>query len=194
MDPTFAEALGVLSPRLSTGSLVHAQAVAATAETLAGRYGVDPVASRLAGLLHDWCRDTPYDTLLVEAARRGIEITTVDLERPYLLHGPVGASMLFEAFPEMRLDIVRAVEVHTFGAPCMSDLDRIVYVADMIEPERDFRGVGKLRKAVASATLDELFTLAYARSISHIVRARRPLHPRTVVVWNSLVTAQDDRS
>jgi len=193
MEPTVAEARAALGSRLSHRSLAHADAVAETAAALAERYGTDALAARLAGLLHDWCKDTPHEELLEEATRRGLDITAVDRARPYLLHGPVGAAMLADAFPGLRPEIVRAVEVHTFGATDMSDLDRILYVADMIEPARAHRGVAKVREAVATATLAELVTLAYARSISHIVKGRRPLHSRTLDVWNSLVQAVDGR-
>ena len=193
MTPTYAEALAALGRRLSGASLKHGEAVADTAARVAERYGVDVDDARLAGVLHDWCKETPHAELLEEAARRGILVTAVDRARPYLLHGPVAASMLAEAFPGLSGDILRAVEVHTYGAVEMSDLDRVVYVADMIEPDRDYAGVHKLRAAMATESLGDLFMLAYARSIRHIVRGRRPLHPRTLEVWNSLTIHEAGR-
>jgi predicted HD superfamily hydrolase involved in NAD metabolism len=190
MALTYAEACGALSSRLSPVSMAHVEAVAECAGVLAVRYGVDRDRARLAGLLHDWCKETPHDELVAQARSHGIPITEVDLARPYLLHGPVGAALLAEAYPDLPDAIVRAVEIHTFGATTMSDLDRVVYVADTISSDRDFAGVHKLRAAVATATLGELLTAAYARSIRHIVKGRRPLHPTTLAVWNTLALAQ----
>ena len=187
MRPDYEEARAALAMRLGSRSLAHAEAVAATAGELAERFGVDVEAARLAGLLHDWCKDTPAEELLFEARVRDIEITDVDRMRPYLLHGPVGAALLADRYPDLDAEIRRAVEIHTFGAATMTDLDRILYVADMIEPGRDYRGVDKLRAASCVETLPELLLLAYRRSVTHVIRARRPLHPRTLEVWNSLV-------
>ena len=170
--------------------MAHAEAVEETAALLAVRYEVDVEAARMAGLLHDWCKDMPREELMTHAIRLGIHVTDVDLARPYLLHGPVAAYLLAARFPGLDPAVIRAVEVHTFGAPEMSDLDRVVYVADMIEPRRAYKGVAKLRKAAAHASLAELFELAYARSIAHIVKGRRPLHPRTLAVWNALTTSR----
>ncbi len=185
--PTYDEARAALRERLGDSALAHSEAVATTAARLASAYGVDPELASLSGLLHDWCKETGHDDLLAAAARHGIAITPVDEIRPYLLHGPVGAEELAASYPGLDPEIVHAVRVHTFGAEEMSDLDRVVYVADMIEPARDYQGVGELRESVGTVELPELMRRAYARSIMHLVRKRRPLHPRTLAVWNSLI-------
>ena len=69
----------------------------------------------------------------------------------------------------------------------MSDLDMVVYLADMIEPDRGFPGVDDLREAVGTVPLPDLFALGYQHSVSHLVSARRRIHPATVAVWNTLV-------
>ena len=72
----------------------------------------------------------------------------------------------------------------------MTDLDQVVYLADMIEPARDYRGVDELREAVGEVPLSELFALGYRASVMHLVRTRRRIHPETVAVWNSLVAGE----
>ena len=189
--PTYEEAREALRQRLGDKALRHCDAVADAAAALAAVYGVDRETARLAGLLHDWCRETGHDGLLDAAQRCGIEVTTVDRVRPYLLHGPVGAAELECSFPGMAPEILRAVSAHTFGAEDMSDLDRVIYIADMIEPHRSYDGVEELREQVGHSSLHELMRAAYARSITHLVARGRPLHPRTLAVWNSLVAGAD---
>ncbi len=185
--PTYEEARQALRARLGDRALEHSEAVADTAARLAEGYGVDIEAARLAGLLHDWCKETAHDELLAAAMRFGIPVTIVDESRPYLLHGPVGAAELEEEFPGLNADVLRAIRVHTFGAEEMTDLDRVVYVADMIEPGRHYHGVDELRAGAGTEPLSDLMEAAYARSIAHLLRKRKPLHPRTLAVWNHLV-------
>jgi predicted HD superfamily hydrolase involved in NAD metabolism len=109
---------------------------------------------------------------------------------PYLLHARAGAAEVRATFPHLPDEIARAIELHTMGSPEMSSLDKVVYIADMIEPARSFSGVEKLRDAVGRVSLDELFFLAYARSITHLIKKRRRIHPETVEVWNTLVAEE----
>jgi predicted HD superfamily hydrolase involved in NAD metabolism len=185
--PTVAEAREALAARLSVPALAHCERVAETAAGLAERFGVDVEAARLAGLLHDWGRDIPAEELLRIAETRGIPVTEADRAVPYLLHGEVAAAELREVFPGLDDEITHAVACHTFGSTSMSELDRIVYIADTIEPSRDQPGVDKLRRIAAEESLDDTFVAAYARSITHIVKRRRPLHPNTVSVWNAVL-------
>jgi predicted HD superfamily hydrolase involved in NAD metabolism len=185
--PDHEDAREALRLRLGDKALRHSEGVADAAAALACVYGVDRDAARVAGLLHDWCKETGHDDLLAAARRFGVEITPVDLVRPYLLHGPVGASELALSYPDLAPEILQAVSAHTFGAEEMTDLDRVVYIADMIEPHRTYEGVDFLRDQVGHVPLRELMRLAYARSITHLVAKGKPLHPRTLAVWNSLV-------
>jgi len=83
--------------------------------------------------------------------------------------------------------VVDAVARHTVGSAQMTALDKVVYIADMIEPGRDYEGVDELRKIAATAPLDELFVSAYQQSVAHLVRSRKRIHPQTVAVWNALI-------
>jgi predicted HD superfamily hydrolase involved in NAD metabolism len=181
------QAREALSKRLGPDSLKHSESVADTAASLAEAYGVDIESARLAGLLHDWSREDDDSTILNDAERAGLHLDPVERSVPYLLHARTGAMSVREAFPDLDDDVVRAVSLHTLGDVQMTDLDMVVYIADMIEPGREYRGVSKLRSAVGEVSLQELFTMAYAQSILHIIRRRKRLHPAAVEVWNAQV-------
>lgn len=187
MTPTYDAALAAVSSRLAPRHLEHSVRTAETAADLASRYGADVDDARLAGVLHDWSRDSSAEELLSAAARAGLTVTEADRMSPYLLHGPVAVSELREVMPDLSPDVLAAVGSHTFGAAEMSDLERILYVADMIEPARDFAGVDELREAAREEGLDELFRRAYRHTVMHLVECSRPIHPRTVEVWNAAV-------
>lgn len=176
-----------LAERVGPMALEHSRRVAQAAGELAAVYGVDEDDARLAGLLHDWSREAGGTELVDRARETGVEVTPIDEAVPYLLHAPVGAKDILQAFPSLSPPIVNAVARHTVGATEMTDLDRVVYLADMIEGDRDFPGVDELRAAVGVAPLEELFAQAYATSLRHIIDGRRHLHPSTVAVWNAVV-------
>ena len=91
-------------------------------------------------------------------------------------------------FPALPAEVVQAIARHTVGAPEMTDLDQVVYLADMIEPARTYPGVEKLREAVGDGlALGALRPRLPACRSCTCVRTRRRIHPETVAVWNSLV-------
>ncbi|MDH4139779.1 MAG: bis(5'-nucleosyl)-tetraphosphatase (symmetrical) YqeK [Coriobacteriia bacterium] len=184
---SFERAHEALSRRVGPDAVEHCERVSVTAVELAEVYEVDTASARIAGLLHDWSRDDSGDALLRAAARAGIDITEVDRDRPYLLHAATAAAELRAVLPELSPEIVSAVERHTMGATQMSDLDRIIYIADMIEPTRAYSAADELRRLVGDVSLEELFVEAYAISVTHLVDKRRKIHPRTLEVWNHLV-------
>jgi predicted HD superfamily hydrolase involved in NAD metabolism len=184
---TYADALNAVHARLSTASAAHCVRVAATARELAVVYGADPDLAELAGLLHDWDRDVPTDSLVAAAAEAGIAATPADEAVPYLLHARTAAAALKEALPGLPEPVLTAVARHTVGAVDMNCLDMVVYLADMIEPGRAYPGVDDLREAVGRVPLDELFALGYQQSLTYLVTSRRRIHPDTVDVWNALV-------
>jgi predicted HD superfamily hydrolase involved in NAD metabolism len=187
---SFDEALAAVRGRLGERGADHCARVAATAADLAATYGVDVASARLAGVLHDWDRDRPHGELVEAAHGEGLELTPADEAVPYLLHARTGAAGIAEAFPGLPAEVVQAVARHTVGACDMTPLDEVVYLADMIEPARDYSGVEKLRAAVGAVSLSELFALGYQLSVMQVVRRRRKIHPETVDVWNSLVAGE----
>jgi len=184
---TYDDARTSLAARLSASAMGHSERVAAMAGELAGIYGVDPGAARLAGLLHDWHREVSGDELVARAQALGIPVTDVDVAVPYLLHGPVAGAELADEFPDLGPEIVEAVGAHTYGSPSMSPLAKVVYVADVIEPGRGQQGVEELRRLVGTCSLQELFTHTYAASLHHLLERRRRIHPQTVATWNDIV-------
>jgi len=183
----YEDGLAAIEARLGHKATKHCERVAATAAALAVAYGADADAARLAGLLHDWDRESAPEELLGEAKRAGIEITDADEANPHLLHARTGALAARAALPGLSEQVVQAISRHTIGAPDMTPLDMVVYLADMIEPRRDYPGVQELRDAVSAVSLGELFALGYQMSMRHLVDARKRIHPQTVAVWNALV-------
>ena len=150
-------------------------------------YSVDAADCRLAGLLHDWDREIPKDELPRRARELGLGVGPIDELAPYILHARTAAAELKLQFPDLDTDIICAVENHTVGSPTMSELDMVVFIADMIEPKRVFSGVEDLRDDVGTLSLKDLFAACYQTSFSHLISVRKYIHPQTAEVWNALV-------
>lgn len=187
MTVTYQQARDALISRLTPSALDHSERVAATAVSLAALYGVSESDAALAGLLHDWDRETQPQKLVDNARSLGIEVTDADEAVPYLLHGPVGAADVLRVLPEISPEVAGAIEAHTFGSPVMTPLAMVVYVADIIEPSRQHEGVQALRDSAGVVPLEQLYADAYARSLHHLIDTRKHIHPRTVASWNAIV-------
>ena len=116
----------------------HCVRVARCADVLAQSYGIDPAKARLAGLLHDLARLYSPARLLDESAARGLPIDEVERSHPILLHARLSAEIARERFGVSDPDVLSAIEKHTLGDAHMSPLDCVVYLADGLEPGRNF--------------------------------------------------------
>lgn len=177
-----------LQSRLKKSRFAHSIGVADTAVKLAKKFGVDSEKAYIAGLLHDCAREFENDELPAQAEKRGIKIGEVEKNSPLLLHAYIGAKMISEIYGVNDSEISQAIYRHTVGAKNMSALDKIVYFADMIEPNRDYPGVDKLRElAETSNNLDEIILTAMNESIIFVTQKNSLLHPDTIDARNFLI-------
>jgi predicted HD superfamily hydrolase involved in NAD metabolism len=116
----------------------HVVRVARASENLARRHAVDTAKARLAGMLHDLARLYSPARLVDECEHRGILVGAFERAHPIVLHAPLGAAIAREAFGIHDREILSAIEKHTLAAASMSPLDQVVYLADGLEPGRDF--------------------------------------------------------
>ncbi len=176
--------------RLSGKRLKHVHSVSDYAAKLAKLYGVNEFDARVAGLLHDWDKLLTDDELPARLDELGIE-RPEHIEYLYpVLHSFTGAVAVQREFPEISDEIASAIHNHTLGSVDMSDLDMVIFVADMIEPLRKSKGrpdIERLRKMVGKASLEELYFEGYASTIRSLADRRRFIHPMAFDIWNELV-------
>lgn len=114
----------------------HTLGVAYTATALAMRYGASIESARLAGLLHDCAKCMDDDKKISICEKHHIMITEVERRNPSLLHAKVGSFLAMDTYHVHDGDIINAILNHTTGRPGMSLLEKIIFVADYIEPGR----------------------------------------------------------
>ena len=115
----------------------HTLGVAYTASCLAMRYGADIEDAYIAGLLHDCAKCIPNDDKLEICRKYGIKVTDCEKENPSLLHAKVGAFLAEKRYGVRDKDILSAIRSHTTGMPGMTLLQKIIFIADYIEPNRN---------------------------------------------------------
>ena len=127
----------------------HTLGVSYTSAALAMRYGYDITAARVAGMLHANAKCVDDLTLLQLSNQYGLPVSEAEKQNPYLLHAKVGAYLAKEKYGVGEDEIIQAVRYHTTGRPNMSLLEKIVFVADYIEPNRRMiDGLDEIRQLV----------------------------------------------
>lgn len=164
----------------------HSIGVMNTAIELAKKYGADVDRARLAGLLHDCAKNLSDKKLIELAIKYNIELDEVLRNSPFLLHGPVGGYLLKDYFDINDEEIKHAVMIHSTGDKDMTTLDKIIFLADYIEPSRDFDGVIDLRIA-AKDDLDKAVIMALNGTIKYVISNNLLLYKKTVIARNDML-------
>lgn len=158
---------------------------------LAERYGADVEKARRAALLHDCTKKLDMPQQLELCRRFAIPLDALEQKALKLLHAKTGAAIAREYFGADE-EIYQAILWHTTGRPGMSLLEKILYLADYIEPSRDFPGVDKLRN-VCYNDLDDGLLLGLEMSIEEMTGMGNPVHHATIEARNALKHRKDHK-
>ncbi|NLY43975.1 MAG: HD domain-containing protein [Clostridiaceae bacterium] len=175
-----------LSTMISPKRLKHSIGVRDTAEELAKLYNCDVGKARLAGLLHDCAKDIEKQQILQLCDNFGIVLDEISRVQIQLAHGPLGAKIAQQQFGIEDEEILDSIYYHTVGKANMSCLCKIIYLADYIEPNRDFPGVEKIREA-AYKDLNESILVAIDTTVKYVLERRKLIHPNTIEARNYIL-------
>jgi predicted HD superfamily hydrolase involved in NAD metabolism len=126
-----------LKKRLDPARYEHTLGVAYTAQALAMRYGVSLEKAELGGLLHDCAREFDHNEIYRRCYAHGIPITKEEEKNKVLLHAKYGSYRAEKKYGIDDKEVLSSICYHTTGKPAMSMLEKIVYLADYIEPGRE---------------------------------------------------------
>lgn len=175
-----------LAVQIQGERLAHTYRVLDTARSLGLRYGADGDQVAVAALLHDYAKAMKPADLLAEAQRYNLVIDPAEEAQPHLLHGPVAAALLAGRGLVTDPAVLDAIRYHTTGRPEMSLLEKIIWLADYIEPGRSFPGVESIREE-ARHDLDRALLHALDNSIIYVIQRGWPLHLYSVHARNWLL-------
>ena len=163
----------------------HVLRVVETAKVLAQKYEISVGQAEQAALFHDIAKFMDKQSLRLIVEKENIDSRLLSFHHE-LWHGPVGAVIANTEFMVDDEDVLNAVRYHTTGRSGMSPLEKIVYVADMIEPGRDFPGVGHLRE-IAMQNIDTVMGACIHQSVQHLVSKGVPVFPDSIDCYNEHV-------
>ncbi len=173
---------------LPGGLREHVLRVVEESARLARLHGIDEERATIAALGHDLARGCSPEELLREAEALGIEAGPIERAEPILLHGPIGARWMAARYGIADADALAAARYHTTARAGMSALERLIFVADKIEPYKA-RGDTALAEAreLADASIDPALRVILDRQVTRAVERGWPLHPDTVAARNELL-------
>ncbi len=185
MDVSRAEK--IIKDKLSPSRYQHSMQVAMMARDMARKFGLNEDKAYLAGVVHDYAKDIAGLELLSLAQKYDLLEHEVESHVPDLLHAPVGACLLAREQGLVDEEILDAVKNHTLGRVGMTDLEKVIFLADIIEPGRNFPGIERLR-CVAWSNLNQGMILAIEFTLRYCMERGGLIHPRTVLVRNNLLS------
>lgn len=168
----------------------HIDGVVNVAVHLALQYGENPEKAELAALFHDMYRGTPGHKLDDLVRAYGLE--PVYLGNSNLSHGKIAAAVMEKEYGITDSDLINAVSYHTTGRAGMSRLEKILYLADAIEPGRNYPGITELRQ-LAAIDLNKACILALTHSIDFVTSRGLYLDQATVEAKQQLSEEEEER-
>lgn len=176
--------------RMSEKRFKHVLGVEEMAILLAERYGVSTEKASIAALTHDYAKERSDEEFLLEIERQNYpDQAMLKKFGNAIWHGLVGADFVERELKVHDVDILEAIRLHTTGAANMTDLAKIIYVADYIEPGRDFPGVEEARR-IALMDLDQAVAFETKHTLSHLIENENPVYPKTLETYNRFVAGQ----
>lgn len=158
---------------------LHTLGVQYTAANMAMCHGCHIKQAEVAGLLHDCAKYMKEDTILEKCRKHKIEVSPFEERNAFLLHAKLGAFYAKTKYNVEDEDILNAITYHTTGRPDMSVIEKIVFIADYIEPSRPvFEGLDIIRKA-AYTNLDKTMYLVLKKTLEYLAEDRREIDRMT---------------
>ncbi|MBY0597192.1 bis(5'-nucleosyl)-tetraphosphatase (symmetrical) YqeK [Bacillus bingmayongensis] len=179
------EALEIVKQQMHEKRYIHTIGVMETAIELAKLYGVDEKKAEMAAIFHDYakCRSIQEMEDIIKQEELPKDLLHYNKE---LWHAPVGAYLVEKEVGITDTEILQAITYHTSGHEEMTMLDKVIYVADYIEPGRKFPGVEEVRK-LAQEDINKALLFALKRTIQFLMEKNQTIYPLTFQTYNAVL-------
>lgn len=179
------KALEIVKQALTEHRYQHTLGVTETAIILAERYGADPKKAEIAAIFHDYAKFRTKDEMKKIIISEKMEPALLEHEAE-LWHAPVGAYLVETEVGISDQEILQAIKSHTSGRVGMTLLEKIIFLADYIEPGRKFPGVDEVRE-MAKNNLDQAVIQALVNTVQFLMKRKFKVFPETLDTYNWLV-------
>ena len=173
-----------MNKELKSSRYVHTLGVATTAYSLALKWNYPAYTAMVAGILHDCAKCISDEKRISVCEKNNIPIRDIEYKYPHLLHGKVGAFYCKNKYDVFDDQIAHAIEVHTTGCPGMNLLDKIIFVADYIEPGRDKQPRLDILRSVAYEDLDKCVFMILEDTVNYLNENPEMVDSTTIDTYN----------
>lgn len=173
-----------LKKRLSKKRYDHTIRVARTAYGISKVHGLNTKKSVIAALLHDCAKNLTEKKQLHICEKHHLKLSYAEQANTDLLHAKVGAVLASEEFHVHDADILNAIRYHTTGRPSMSNVEKVLYISDYIEPHRDHEGRLSEIRAMAGKDLDITMYLILEDTLAYLKKKSKTKDPATRETFN----------
>ena len=167
----------------------HTLGVAAEAERLADKFGVDKDKARIAGLLHDCAKNLDEksgEEFSAICSKYGVTLDELTKKERALVHAFLGAAVAYKDYGIEDNEILDAIYYHTTARANMTPLEKIIYIADMTEPGRELEQSKEIRR-LAEIDVDDALIYAIGCSVKHVIKKGTLIHPDSIHALNYLI-------
>ncbi|GAA0340918.1 bis(5'-nucleosyl)-tetraphosphatase (symmetrical) YqeK [Bacillus carboniphilus] len=182
MDPK--KALEIVRKQLKEERYNHTLGVVESSIQLSKLYQVDEKKAELAAIFHDYAKYRPKEEMRSIIIQEKMAADLLQFHHE-LWHAPVGAYLVKREVGIEDEDILLAIKSHTTGRPGMTDLEKVIFLADYIEPGRKFPGVDEARE-LAKNDLNQAVIFALKNTIQFLMRQNQPIYPDTFQTYNHM--------
>lgn len=183
-DKTIQKIRKKIKKSMDESRYIHTLGVMYTASAMAMAQGVDPYQAQLAGLLHDCAKCIPDKQKIHLCEKHDIMLTSYELENPKLIHAKLGAYLAWSEYGIEDPEIRSAIRYHTTGCPNMTLLERIIYIADYIEPNRALLPNFPEIRRLAFLDIDAAMYRILEDSLSYLSGKNSAIDPMTEATYN----------
>ena len=182
-----------LESELAYGRFVHTLDVSGTAAALAMCYGEELDKAELAGLLHDCAKCMSLGKMLRLCEKAGVELSELEKKSGSLLHSKAGAVLARDKYGVNDEDILNAIRYHTTGRPGMSLLEKIIFVADYIEPGRDTAPNLPIVRELAYESIDDCVLQILKDTLHYLADTGESTDPMTQKTYDYYRRCDEER-
>lgn len=193
MKPKLAEIQDWVKTQVSPFRYRHIQGVARIAESLAVRHGLPRSKALLAAWLHDCAKEMPRPEMKAWLGKSGDPLDEIEKGMPGLWHPHVGAAIARGKWRITDPSILEAIRCHTLGKAGMGRLAQLLFVADFIEPGRQFEGVRAARRASKESLTQGVLAKA-SMTLGFLFEKNRLAHPRLLETWNYFTAVKNEKT